>query len=81
MGEYIESDLDCNNKILQLLKIAQSHMYNQLDNLNDCINSLWMWPNIHIKDAVSSKETLERNDSQNSSKMQKFLSISSVAEY
>ena len=66
LDEYIESDLECNNKILQLLRIDQSHKCDQLNNLTDCINSLWMWSNIHIKDAVPSKETLERNDSQNS---------------
>ena len=82
MREYIESSLECNNNRLQLLRIAQSHKCNQLDNLNDCINSLWMWSNIHIKDAVPSKESLDINDSQNSKqKCRGSFPFSSLDEY
>ena len=82
LREYIESGWECNNNILQLLRIAQSNNCSQLDNLNDCINSLWMVSYIHIKDAVPSKETLERNDSQNSKqKCWGSFPFSSLAEY
>ena len=40
LTEYTESSLECNNKILRLIKIAQSRKCNQVDNLTDCINRL-----------------------------------------
>ena len=37
LGAYTESGLECNSKVLRLIRIALSRKTNQIDNLNDCI--------------------------------------------
>ena len=41
-GTYTESGLECNNKVLRLIRIALSRKTNQIDNLNDCICRMWI---------------------------------------
>ena len=82
LGDYIESDLECNNKILRLVRIVQSRKCNRFDNLTDCINRRWVLSDIHIRNAVPSKKTLEKTDLLNSK--QNFrgpLPFPSLADY
>ena len=82
LGDYSESGLECNNKILQLVKIAQSRKCNQFDNLTDCINRLWVRSDIRIRNAVPPKKKLERKDLLNTK--QNFrgpLPLPSLADY
>ena len=38
---HTQSGLECNNKVLRLIRIALSRKTNQIDNLNDCICRIW----------------------------------------
>ena len=66
LGDYTESGLECNNKILRLVRIVQSRKCNRFDKLTDCINRLWVRSDIHIRNAILSKKTLEKTDLLNS---------------
>ena len=66
LGDYSKSGLECNNKILRLVRIAQSRKCNQFDNLTNCINRLWVRSDVHVRNAVPSKKTLEKTDLLNS---------------
>ena len=52
LGEYTKGSLECNNKILRLIRIAQSRKCNQIDNLTDCINRFWVRSDINVRNAV-----------------------------
>ena len=60
LGDYTESSLECNNKILRLIRIAQSRKCNQVDNLTDCINRLWVHSDIFVRNALPPKKTLKK---------------------
>ena len=62
LAEYTESSLECNNKILRLIRIAQSRKCNQVDNLTDCINRLWLRSDINIRNAVPLKKHIKNID-------------------
>ena len=62
LGAYTESSLECNNKILRLIRIALSRKTNQVDNLNDCLNRMWVRSDIHVRSAVSEKRHFRRSE-------------------
>ena len=66
LGEYTESSLECNNKILRLIRLVQSHKCNQIYNLTDYINRLWMRSDINVRNALPSKKSLKYIDLQHS---------------
>ena len=66
LGEYTKSSLECNNKILRLIRLVQSHKCNQIYNLTDCINRLWMCSDINVRNALPSKKSLKYIDLQHS---------------
>ena len=76
LGAFTESALECNNKILRLIRISQSRKCSQMDNLNDCINRLWVRSDIHVRNAVPPKRFLKKNDSYHG-----FFPLSSLSEY
>ena len=59
---YTESSLGCNNKILRLIRVALSRKTNQMENLTDCLNRLWIRSDIHVRDAVPPKKSIKRVD-------------------
>ena len=59
---YTESSLECNNKILRLMRVALSKKTNQMENLTDCLNRLWIRSDIHVRDAVPPKKSIKRVD-------------------
>ena len=66
LGEYTESSLECNNKISRLIRLVQSHKCNQIYNLTDFINRLWMRSDINVRNALPSKKSLKYIDLQHS---------------
>ena len=76
LGAFTESGLECNNKILRLIRISQSRKCSQIDNLNDCISRLWVRSDLHIRNAVPPKRSLKDKDSYHG-----FFPLQSLSEY
>ena len=57
---YTESSLECNNKILRFMRVALSRKTNQMENLTDCLNRLWIRSDINVRDAVPPKKSIKR---------------------
>ena len=82
LGDFTESSLECNNKILRLIRIAQSRKCNQVDNLSDCINRLWIRSDINVRNAVPPKKTLQKVSILNSKENSRCsLPFQSLADY
>ena len=82
LGEYTESSLECNNKILRLIRLVQSHKCNQIYNLTDFINRLWMRSDINVRNALPSKKSLKYIDLQHSNhNFRGPLPFPSLADY
>ena len=52
LGAYTESSLECNNKMLRLIRNALSRKTSQVDNLSDCINRMWIRSDIDVRTAI-----------------------------
>ena len=63
LGAFTESSLECNNKILRLIRISQSCKCSQIDNLDDCLNRFGVQSDIHVRKAVPSKRAFKKTDS------------------
>ena len=82
LGDYTESSLECNNKILRLIRIAQSRKCNQVDNLTDCINRLWVRSDIFVRNALPPKKTLKKSNLLNSTiESRCSLPLPSLSDY
>ena len=79
IGAYTESSLECNNKFLRLFRIALSRKTSQIDNLNDCINRLWIRSDVHVRIAVPEKRCLRKSVLEN--RFQGSLPLVSLADY
>ena len=49
------------NKLLRLFRIALSRKTSQADNLNDCLNRLWIRSDIQVRNSVPQKKTIKRS--------------------
>ena len=58
-GEYTESSLECNYKILRSIRIAKSRKCSQVDNLTDCINRLWVRSDVQVRNAIPLKKIMK----------------------
>ena len=61
LAVYTESSLECCNKLLRLFRIALSRKTSQADNLNDCLNRLWIRSDIQVRNSVPQKKTIKRS--------------------
>ena len=76
LGAFTESSLECNNKMLRLIRISQSRKCSQIENLHDCMNRLWMRSDIQVRNAVPPKRILKKSVT-----FQDNLPLPSLAEY
>ena len=83
LGAYTESSLECNNKVLRLIRIALSRKTSQIDNLNDCMNRMWIRSDIHVRKAIPEKKIFKRSESSSNVdfRFQGPLPLVSLADY
>ena len=83
LGAYTESSLESNNKILRLIRIAQSRKTCQVDNLNDCLNRMWVRSDMIVRSAVPEKQHFKSSDSNSNTEytFQGQLPLESLADY
>ena len=82
-GAYTEPGLECNSKVLRLIRIALSRKTNQIDNLNDCICRMWIRSDIQVRKAIPNKQCLKKSEasSTTSFRFQGQLPLVSLADY
>ena len=83
LSAYTESSLECNNKVLRLISFALSRKTNQIDNLNDCINRMWIRSDIHIRKAIPDRRYSKRSESSSNTRFrfQGQMPLVSLADY
>ena len=81
--ERTESGLECNNKVLRLIRITLGRKTNQIDNLNNCICRMWIRSYIQIRKAICNKFFLKKSEasSTTSFKFQRQLPLLSLGDY
>ena len=76
LGKLSESSLECNNKILRIIRMTQSRKCSQVENLNECMSRLRVRSDIRIRNAVPQKKIIKSHiDSREN------LPYSSLSEY
>ena len=56
-----ESGLECNNKVLRLIRISLSRKTSQIENLSDCLEKIWIKSDLEVRTAVPGKRHNLRN--------------------
>ena len=82
LGAYTESSLECNNKMLRIIRIALSRKTSQVDNLGDCINRMWIRSDIDVRTAISEKRHVKRSEPCNTNyRFEGQFPLVSLADY
>ena len=70
LDDMTESGLECNNKVLRLIRIGLSRKTSQIENLSDCLERIWIKSDLEVRTAVPGKKHKSKD------KYQKFLGSS-----
>lgn len=61
LGDMTESGLECNNKVLRLIRISLSRKTSQVENLSDCLERMWVKSDLEVRRAVPEKRHNSRD--------------------
>ena len=67
--------------MLRLIRLAQSRKCNQVDNLTDCTNRLWVRSDIKVRNAVAPKKTITNVHVHPKDTSRCYLPFPSLADY
>ncbi|KAL5254995.1 hypothetical protein ACHWQZ_G014442 [Mnemiopsis leidyi] len=62
LGSFTESSLECNNKVLRLVRMKLSRKRGQIENLSDCLERMFVRSDLEVRLAVAPKRQRVRQD-------------------
>ena len=78
LGEFTESGLECNNKMLRLIRISLSRKTTQVENLSECSQRMWIKSDVEVRTAVPDKTHHTREEYFNHSRVPFHTTLSVI---